>query len=143
MIRAAKKLAYELRGPRKEKAKRPDQVGIRHLQYRVGKREEFQTTLQHPHQFRKSLIRIFRLKNLRWDLLRKDREGRTARMPVLMQILEEEAEYVLRIVQWKRKRPNAPGTSKRKQFERANQKKRKGDFSWSPSEEKGSRKNDP
>jgi hypothetical protein len=77
MIRASRKLAYEIRGPRKEKAKKPeekiyrafitleDQVGIHHLQHRVGKREEFQTTVQRPHQFRKSLIRIFRLKSLR------------------------------------------------------------------------------
>jgi hypothetical protein len=36
---------------------------------------------------------------------------------------------VLRITKRKCKRPNAPGTSKRKHFERA--KKKKGDFSWS------------
>jgi hypothetical protein len=156
MIRATRKLAYEIRGPRKEKAKKPekkvyralitleDQVGIHHLQHRVGKGEEFQTTLQHPHQFRKSLIRIFRLKNLRWELLRKDREGKTTRMPVLMQILEEEAEYVLRIMERKRKRPNAPAPSKRKHFERANHKKEgKGDFSWSPPEDKNQKVRKP
>jgi hypothetical protein len=60
-----------------------------------------------------------------------------------MQILEEGAEYVLRITERKRKRPNAPGTSKRKHFERADGKKRKGDFSWSTSEERDSRRNDP
>jgi colicin import membrane protein len=55
-------------------------------------------------------------------------------MPKLMQILEDGAEYILKITGRKRKRPNAPGTSKRKHFERANQKKRKQDFSWSPTE---------
>jgi hypothetical protein len=157
MIRAARKIAYEIRGPRREKAKKPeekvyrafitleDQVGIRHLQHRVGKREEFQTTLQHPHQFRKSLIRIFRLKNLWWDLLRKDWGGRIARMPKLMQILEDGAEYILKITGQKRKRPNAPGTSKRQHFERANQKKKlkKKDFSWSPSGTDDSQKAEP
>jgi hypothetical protein len=80
LIMALRKVAYELRGPRQEKAKRPekkvykafvrleDQVGIQHLQHlqhRIGQREEFHTTLTHPQQFRKTLIRVFGLKNLR------------------------------------------------------------------------------
>jgi tRNA U54 and U55 pseudouridine synthase Pus10 len=81
LIRALRKVAYELRRPREGKAKRPekkayrafiaieDQVGVHHLQHRVGKKEELQTTLQHPHQFRNTLIRVYRLKNLRWSPL--------------------------------------------------------------------------
>jgi hypothetical protein len=49
-----------------------------------------------------------------------------------MQILEDQAEYVLRIEGYKRKRPNSPGSSKRKHFDRANQKRGKQDFTWSP-----------
>jgi hypothetical protein len=64
-------------------------------------------------------------------------------MPELMQILEENAEYVLAFEDQKRKRPNAPGTSKRKHFERANQKRGRRDFEWSPPQEKDSHKNDP
>jgi hypothetical protein len=63
-----------------------------------------------------------------------------------MQILEDGSEYILRITGQKRKRPNAPGTSKRQHFERANQKKKKlkkGDFSWSPSGTDDSRKVEP
>jgi tRNA U54 and U55 pseudouridine synthase Pus10 len=76
LIRALRKIAYEMRGPREGKAKKPekrvyrafitleDQVGVHHLRHRVGKKEELQTTLQHPHQFRNTLIRVYRLKNL-------------------------------------------------------------------------------
>jgi hypothetical protein len=54
LIRALRKVAYELRGPREGKAKKPekkvyrafitleDQVGIHHLRHRVGKREELE-----------------------------------------------------------------------------------------------------
>jgi hypothetical protein len=77
LIRALRMVPYELRGPREGKAKKPDkkvyracittedQVGVHHLQHRVGKKEELQTTLQHPHQFRNTLTRVYRLKNLR------------------------------------------------------------------------------
>jgi hypothetical protein len=60
-----------------------------------------------------------------------------------MQIIEDEAEYVLVIEDQRRKRPNAPGTSKRHHFERANQKGRRGDFEWHQPQEKSSHKNDP
>jgi hypothetical protein len=53
-------------------------------------------------------------------------------MPELMQILEDQAEYVIQIEGYKRKRPNTPGTSKRRHFERANQKRSRQDFDWSP-----------
>jgi hypothetical protein len=40
----------------------------------------------------KALIRIFRLKNLKWNLWHIDKEGNRALMPKLMQIIEDEAE---------------------------------------------------
>jgi hypothetical protein len=138
LIRALRKISCEIRGPWKPKPKNEekkaykafitleDQVGIHHLRHRVGRMEELQTTLSHPHQFWKTLIRVHRLKNLRWSLLHVDREGNRARMPELMQILEEDAECVLVIEYQKRKRPNTPGTSKRRHFERANQKRGRG-----------------
>jgi hypothetical protein len=96
LIRVLRKISYEIRGrwkgkPKKEEKKAykafitlEDQVGVHHLRHRVGKMEELQTTLSHPHQFRKTLIRVYRLKNLRWSLLHVDREGNRARMPELM-----------------------------------------------------------
>jgi hypothetical protein len=142
LIRALRKVSDELRGSRSEKMRPEKQVyrafitleglvGVHHLSHRVGKEEEFQTTLQHPHQFRKTLIRAYRLKNLRWSLLRKQRDGSWVRMPELKQILEDDAEYILRIEEQKRKRPNTPGSSKSRHFERANQRRRR-DFTWSP-----------
>jgi hypothetical protein len=129
MYRKARKLAYEIRGPWKkpEKAEKAakrvyrayisveDLVGVRHLQHRIGVREEFQTNLTRPHEFRKALIRIFRLKNLRWSLYHV-RDGERMRMPELFQVIEDEAEYVLVIEEQKRRRPNSPGTSKRQHF---------------------------
>jgi hypothetical protein len=146
LIRALRKVSYELRGSRPEKRKPEkrvyqgfitleDQVGIHHLQHRIGKREELQTTLQHPHQFRKTLVRVYRLKNLRWTLFRVQ-DGNLTRMPKLMQILEDQAEYVIRIEDYKRRRPNSPGSSKRHHFERANQKRGRKDFAWSPPQKK-------
>jgi hypothetical protein len=145
LIRALRKVSYELRGPRPEKRKPEkrvyqafitleDQVGFKHLQHRIGQREELQTTLQHPHQFRKTLIRIYRLKNLIWTLFR-NQDGNLTRMPELMQILEDQAEYVIRIEGFKRRRPNSPGSSKRRHFERANQKRGRQDFNWSPTQD--------
>jgi hypothetical protein len=122
LIRALRKVSYELRGSRPEK-RRPekrvyrtfitleDQVGIQHLHHRIGQREELQTTLQHPHQFRKTLIRVYRLKNLILTLFRVQ-DGNLMRMPELMQILEDHAEYVIRIEGYNRRRPNSPGSSK-------------------------------
>jgi hypothetical protein len=75
--------------------------------------------------------------------LRTNQDGNTVRMPVLMQILEEDAEYVLVIEEQKRKRPNAPGTSTRKHFERANQKRWRRGFNWRPPQDRDSHKNDP
>jgi hypothetical protein len=109
-----------------------DRVGVTHLAHRVGIREELQTTTKN---LRKSLIRIFRLKNLVWELHRRD-GGQWAKLPKLVQVLQAEADYRLIIIERKRKRPNAPGSSRRRHFERANQRKRKAeDFCWRPSDE--------
>jgi hypothetical protein len=61
-------------------------------------------------------------------------------MPKLMQISEENAEYIIRIEERLRKRPNAPGSSKRRHFERANQKKNRAIFAWSPPLTEGPKK---
>jgi hypothetical protein len=81
-----------------------DRIGIEHLKSRNGERDEFQTTLLHPREFRKTLIRVFRLKGLRWSILRKHEDGGLARLPKPIQILEEDMEYVVRIEARKRKR---------------------------------------
>jgi hypothetical protein len=127
LIRELRKVAYELRGPWEGKAKKPerkvyrayltleDLVGVHHLRHLVGRREELQTTLTQPHQFRKTLIRVYRLKNLKWTHYRVDGEGNRVLMPQLMQILEEEAEHVIAIEDQKRKRfrTGKPETSER------------------------------
>jgi hypothetical protein len=120
LIRALRKISYELKGsrPAKRKPERrvyrafvtlEDQVGIHHLSHKVGIKEELQTTLQHPHQFRKTLIRVYRLKTLRWSLFLKSEDGNLARLPELFQVLDDNAEYVSRIEDRKRRRPNTPG----------------------------------
>jgi hypothetical protein len=60
-----------------------------------------------------------------------------------MQILEDETEYLLVIEDQRRKRPNAPETSKRKHFERANQKRGRRDFEWHPPQQQSPHKNHP
>jgi hypothetical protein len=157
LIRATRKISYELKNaaPAREKKKKEekkkvfkayitlgDRVGITHLQSRVGKREEFQTTLQKPSNFRKTLIRVFRLKGLRWTLLQRHEDGRKAAMPKLMKVLEEKAAYIVRIEDQRGGRPNAPGSSKSRHYERANQKRSRWSFSWSAPPEKGP-KNEP
>jgi hypothetical protein len=77
LIRAARRISHELKSmaiekiDQKKKAKAElkvyrayvtieDRVGVIHLQSQVGTRKEFQTTLRKPHEFRKTLIRVFR-----------------------------------------------------------------------------------
>jgi hypothetical protein len=84
---AAMKIAYDFLHKREQSEERiardpekvcrafitlDDRVGLVHLTHRNGQMGEFQTTLSYPHEFRKSLIRAFRQKGLRWSLLRKD-----------------------------------------------------------------------
>jgi hypothetical protein len=52
-----------------------------------------------------------------------------------MQVLEEEVDYIIRIEKRKRRRLKAPGSSKRKHSERADQKRRRGDLTWIPNPE--------
>jgi hypothetical protein len=72
--------------------------------------------------------------------LRKEEDGRFAVMPKLIQILEEETVFVIRIEDRLRRRPNTPGSSERRHFERANQKKGKRSFIWSAPTETGPEK---
>jgi hypothetical protein len=55
--------------------------------------------------------------------------------------LDEGADHRLRIKGRKRKRPNAPGTSQRKHFERVTQKRKREYFGWSPGEPSGQTRN--
>jgi hypothetical protein len=97
-----------------------------HLKHRSGQREEFQTILSDPHEFRKPLIRVFRLKGLIWNLLRVEEGGRLTRLPKLMQILEEQMDFVIKIeARKKQKRPDAPSSSTGRHFERDSQKIRR------------------
>jgi hypothetical protein len=89
-----------------------DNVGLVRLGSRNGQREELQRTLSRPHEFRKNLIRIFQLKGLRWSLLRRDPGGELTRLPVLMQILEEGVDYVIRVEARKQKRPTRQARAK-------------------------------
>jgi hypothetical protein len=81
MIRAVKKVAYDLlREERKargeKKASEPKnkvyEVGLKHLEHRVGKREVYEVQVGAWHKFRKKLIQKFRLKGLRWNLWERD-----------------------------------------------------------------------
>jgi hypothetical protein len=107
MIRAVKKVAYDiLRDTPKDlkpKTKDPerrsinvcltleDRVGIKHLQHRVGRREELRADVsKYPWNLGKAMIRIYRLKNLEWTLWRHDSERRgKAVLPKLLQTAEE------------------------------------------------------
>jgi hypothetical protein len=109
-----------------------DQVSIPHLAHRNRQQEAFHTTVK-PQQPRRSLIRVYRLKGLEWGLY-KEEGGRRTRLPTIVQILEAEEEYLLIIKARKRKRPNAPGSSKRKHFDRPNQGRRGGTILYGPHE---------
>jgi hypothetical protein len=63
-------------------------------------------------------------------------------MPKLMQILEEGAEFAIRIEDRRRKRPDTPVSSKGRHFERANQKKGRRSFTWNAPLDTGP-KNEP
>jgi hypothetical protein len=152
LLRALKKVAYDKLRERKEGKEiekvvpsrvyitLEDRLGVSHQAHRVGIREELQTSTKN---LRKSLIRIFRLKNLVWELHRRD-GNQWAKLPKLVQVLQAEADYRLIIIERKRKRPNAPGSSKRRHFERANQRKRKAaDFCWRPPDEQVRARPDP
>jgi hypothetical protein len=76
---------------------------------------------------------VYRLKGLQWVLYRKDsREGKWAELPKLLKIAKKGDEYQLEITRRKRRQPNAPGSSRRRHLDRANSRKTKSDFIWSP-----------
>jgi hypothetical protein len=152
LLRALRKIAHDKLRERKEGREEEkavpsrvfitleDRVGISHLAHRIGVKEELHTATKN---LRKSLIRIFRLKNLVWELYRQERE-QWVKLPKLVQVMQEGAVFRLIIVARKQRRPNAPGSSKRRHFERANRGKRKvEDFSWRPEEGGAQKKPEP
>jgi hypothetical protein len=74
-----------------------DQVGLINLKHRNGQREEFQTTLPKRQDLRKSLIPVFRLKGLRWNLSGADEGGELTRLPKVLLVLDEGVDLRLRI----------------------------------------------
>jgi hypothetical protein len=79
-------------------------------------------------RWRKSLIRRFRLKGLRWKLFKVcDSRNRTL-LPNLLQEWDDGSKLVLRIDGRGKKKPNAPGSSKWKHFDRADSRKNLRDF---------------
>jgi hypothetical protein len=86
LIRAVKNQAYDLirtekRAQRITKESEPmikifvtlaDQVGMKHLAHRVGRREAYECQKGAWHKIRKKLIRKFRLKGLHWNLWERD-----------------------------------------------------------------------
>jgi hypothetical protein len=150
MIRATKTIAYDLLRstqdqPRAEKPKPEkktikvyvtimDRVGLPFLKHWDGARRELHVDIaKGAWEIRKYLIRTYKLKGLQWILYRRDTgEGRWAELPKLLKIAEEGDDFQLEITGRKKRQPNAPGSSRRRHFDRANSRKTKRDFVWSP-----------
>jgi hypothetical protein len=150
MVRAAKKVSYDiLRAtpnepkPKKQKPEEniikiyvtvEDKVGLKFLMHWNGVRKEYEVNItKGPWEIRKALMRAYRLKGLIWQLSRRDNRGTEwARLPKLIKIAEEGDDSRLEITGRQRKQPNAPGSSKRRHFARANSRTRAKDFEWSP-----------
>jgi hypothetical protein len=144
MLRAVKKVEYdrlrELRAARKQEvapAKRirvyvtlADQVGLKHLEHRVGRREIYDLDEGAWHKFRKKLVQKFRLKGLRWNLWDQS-GGAWVCLPKVPAVRDQDE---LRLEVWGKKGriPNRQGTSKRKHFDRPNQKRSRKSFTWTP-----------
>jgi hypothetical protein len=142
MLRATKKITHDLlrstrdQGksakepkPEKKNMKMYDRLGLPFLKHWNEERRESHVGIEKgPWEIRKYLIRIYRLKRLRWVLHRRDLQGRRTELPKLLRIAAEGDEHQLEIIGRKRGRPNAPGTSRRQHFERANSRKTKRDF---------------
>jgi hypothetical protein len=142
MLKALKKVEYdrlrELRAARKQEEKPPgriracvtlaDQVGMKHLEHRVGRREVYDLEEGAWHKFRKKLIQKFRLKGLRWNLWERS-GGAWACLPKVPKVGDQDE---LRLEVWGKKDrvPNKPGTSNRKHFDRPNQKRSRKSFTW-------------
>jgi hypothetical protein len=148
MLRATKKIAHDLLRSTRDQArsaKKPkpekknmkiyvtmnDRVGLPFLKHWNEERRELHVGIEKgPWEIRKYLIRVYRLKRLRWVLFRRDLQGRWTELPKLLKIAKEGDEFQLEVTGRKRGRPNAPGTSRRQHFERANSRKTKRDFFW-------------
>jgi hypothetical protein len=142
MLRAVKKVEYdrsrELRAARRQEVApakriqvaRADQVGSKHLEHRVGRREIYELDDGAWHKFRKKLVQKFRLKGLRWNLWEHS-GGAWACLPKVPVVRDQDE---LRLEVWgKRDRvPYKPGTSKRRHFERPNQKRSRKSFTCTP-----------
>jgi hypothetical protein len=110
MIRTAKKIAYDVLRERPKELKQKkhqaqriikvyitvdDQVGIKHMQRRVGKREKYEADVSGAAlDLRKSLIRSYPLKKLKWSLWTRDSVD-WACLPKLLPIIEDGSEFRL------------------------------------------------
>jgi hypothetical protein len=148
MLRATKKIAHDLlrathdqarsaKEPKPEKrcmkvyVTMYDRVGLPFLKHWDGVRRELHVGIENgPWEIRKYLIRVYRLKRLRWVLYRRDLQERWTELPKLLKIAVEGDEFQLEVTGRKKGRPNAPGTSRRQHFNRANSRKTKRDFIW-------------
>jgi hypothetical protein len=103
---------------------------MKHLEHRVGRREIYDLEDGPWHKFRKKLIQKFRLKGLRWTLWERS-GGAWACLPKVPRVTDQDE---LRLEVWGKKDqvPNKPGTSKRKHFDRPNQKRSRKRFMWTP-----------
>jgi hypothetical protein len=144
LIRAAKKESYgmiraEKRARQVKEKPEPkinvyvtlaDQVGVKHLEHRVGRREVYEFQNGAWHKFRKKLIQKFRLKGLRWNLWERDGVAWVC-FPKVPHMADED-ELKLEVYGKKTRTPNSPGSSKRRHFDRPNQRRSKKSFSWVP-----------
>jgi hypothetical protein len=105
-------------------------VGVKHLEHRVGRREIYDLDEGAWHKSRKKLVQKFRLKGLRWNLWEQS-GGAWACLPKVPSVRDQDE---LRLEVWGKKVriPNNPGTSKRRHFDRPNQKRSLKSFTWVP-----------
>jgi hypothetical protein len=82
------------------------------------------------HKIRKKLVRKFRLKESRWNLWERDGIAWVC-LPKVPHV-NDGAELKLEVYAKKTRTPNSPGPSKRKHFDRSNQRRSKKSFSWVP-----------
>jgi hypothetical protein len=144
MIRDTKKIAYDLLHStqaefRAEKPK-PEKKNIKiHVtmndrgwlpflkHWNWMRRELHAGIIKEAWDIRKYLIRMYKLKGLQWVLYPRDNgDGRLAELPKLLKIVDPGDDFQIEITGRKKMHPNAPGSSRRRHFDRANSKKTKG-----------------
>jgi hypothetical protein len=144
MIRATKKLMYDMlreekKASQEKKEPEPmiklhvtlaDQLGVKHLEHRVRLREVYNLQSGAWHKFRKKLIRKFRLKGSRWNLWERDGVAWVC-LPKVPHVANGD-ELKLEVYGRKVRTPNSPSSSKRRHFDRPNQRRSKKSFSWVP-----------